>query len=138
MQVALRTLLEERDRQRADDERDARGDSVDPIGIEDPPRVAQPEFLPAENSFADECGDECERRAVMQEGEEGGLVDYSTDGMTTMKWLPSLLPRPSSSRERQEWAVEAPVIVMYRPAVPDPNQLVGSEKTGRCYMRAVG
>jgi len=49
----------------------AGGDSEDAIGIKDAPRVAQREFFPAKNSFADECGDESKRRAVMQEGEEG-------------------------------------------------------------------
>jgi hypothetical protein len=71
VQVVLRTLLEEYYTQHADDEHDAGGNSVDAIGIEEPPRVTQRKVLPYENSFTYECGHERKRRTVMQEGEEG-------------------------------------------------------------------
>jgi len=38
----------------------------------------------------------------------------------SIEWLLNSAQLPSS-RERQVWAVEPPVIVMYRPAVPDPE-----------------
>jgi len=54
----------------------------------------------------------------------------SRSSRDSIEWLLNSAQLPSS-RERQVWAVEPPVIVMYRPAVPDPDETVGFLRSGQ-------